>query len=268
MLARMKIVIASFSLIILAVSVSAQMERQILVTPNAEHPQIAKDSGLGGRVTVYVTVDQAGNVVSIGDVTGPDSVCPSVTRADVVALRESARAAAANAKFAAGDMPAMIPLNFDFPTRRLKYVEGDGKEYTAVNTPPATSNSSTTKTYDGYGDPSARSSKAPDYTGPVSIASDSPAPKQISGGVLNGKAMNLPKPPYPPAARAVRASGAVSIQVLITEEGDVFSASAVSGHPLLRAAARQAACGAQFSPTRLMGNPVKVSGVITYNFVP
>ena len=92
--------------------------------------------------------------------------------------------------------------------------------------------------------------------------------KPISGGVLNGKATSLPKPPYPPAARAVRASGAVSVQVLIDESGRVVSASAVSGHPLLRAAAVHAARGARFSPTQLSGQPVKVSGVITYNFVP
>jgi len=93
------------------------------------------------------------------------------------------------------------------------------------------------------------------------------APKQVSGGVLNGKARSLPKPAYPAAARAVNAEGAVSVQVLIDEEGNVISANAVSGHPLLRAAAAEAARGAVFSPTQLMGNPVKVSGVITYNFV-
>lgn len=93
-------------------------------------------------------------------------------------------------------------------------------------------------------------------------------PKTISGGVLNGKATSLPKPAYPPAARAVRASGAVSVQVLISETGSVISASAVSGHPLLRAAAAGAARSARFSPTMLSGQPVKVSGVITYNFVP
>lgn len=93
-------------------------------------------------------------------------------------------------------------------------------------------------------------------------------PKTISGGVLNGKATSLPKPPYPPAARAVRASGAVSVQVLISETGSVISATPVSGHPLLRPAAAAAARGARFSPTLLSGQPVKVSGVITYNFVP
>jgi len=93
-------------------------------------------------------------------------------------------------------------------------------------------------------------------------------PKTVSGGVLNGKATSLPKPAYPPAARAVRAGGSVSVQVLISESGSVISASAVSGHPLLRAAAESAARGAHFSPTLLSGQPVKVSGVITYNFVP
>ena len=95
-----------------------------------------------------------------------------------------------------------------------------------------------------------------------------PVPKTVSGGVLNGKATSLPKPAYPPAAKAVRASGSVSVQVLISETGSVISATAVSGHPLLRAAAASAARGARFSPTLLSGQPVKVSGVITYNFVP
>lgn len=92
--------------------------------------------------------------------------------------------------------------------------------------------------------------------------------KPVSGGVLNGKAISLPKPPYPAAAKAVRAAGAVTVQVLIDENGNVISATAVSGHPLLRQAAVEAAQRAKFSPTMLSGQPVKVSGVITYNFVP
>ena len=104
--------------------------------------------------------------------------------------------------------------------------------------------------------------------GPPPPPAPKPVPKQISGGVLNGKAISLPKPPYPAAAKAVRASGSVTVQVLIDENGNVVSATAASGHPLLRAAAVQAARGAKFSPTKLSGQPVKVSGVITYNFVP
>ena len=93
-------------------------------------------------------------------------------------------------------------------------------------------------------------------------------PKVISGGVLNGKAANLPKPEYPPAARAVRASGTVTVQVLVDVDGKVITASAVGGHPLLQSAAVTAARAARFAPTLLSGQPVKVSGVIVYNFVP
>ena len=91
--------------------------------------------------------------------------------------------------------------------------------------------------------------------------------KIISGGVLNGKAIDLPKPIYPPAARAVRAGGAVNVQVMVDENGRIISASAVTGHPLLRSSAEQAARAAKFTPTILGGKAVKVSGVIVYNFV-
>ena len=92
--------------------------------------------------------------------------------------------------------------------------------------------------------------------------------RQISGGVLNGKAASLPKPEYPAAAKAVQASGAVNVQITIDEQGNVVSATAVSGHPLLRAAAAAAAREAKFAPTLLQGVPVSVTGVLVYNFVP
>lgn len=94
-----------------------------------------------------------------------------------------------------------------------------------------------------------------------------PPVKQISGGVLNGKASTLAKPAYPAAARAVGTQGAVSVQVVIDEEGNIASAEAISGHPLLRAAATEAALQSKFKPTSLSGQPVKVTGVIVYNFV-
>jgi protein TonB len=64
----------------------------------------------------------------------------------------------------------------------------------------------------------------------------------------------------------VKAAGTVVVQVTVDENGNVISAHAVSGHPLLQAASVAAARGAKFSPTRLSGEPVKVNGVITYNF--
>ncbi len=91
--------------------------------------------------------------------------------------------------------------------------------------------------------------------------------KQISGGVLNGKAVTLAKPAYPAAARAVDAAGTVNVKVTIDEEGNVVSAEAVSGHPLLQTAAVQAAQQSTFKPTFLSGQAVKVTGVIVYNFL-
>lgn len=97
--------------------------------------------------------------------------------------------------------------------------------------------------------------------------SDNPT-KTISGGVLNGKATSFPKPAYPAAARAVKASGSVNVAVVIDEQGNVESANAVSGHPLLRAASVEAAKQAKFERTMLSGNPVKVTGILVYTFIP
>jgi len=89
----------------------------------------------------------------------------------------------------------------------------------------------------------------------------------INGGMLNGKAIEMPVPEYPTIARAAHASGAVTVEIMIDENGAVVAAHAVSGHPLLQAAAANAAWQASFTPTRLSGEPVRVTGVLIYNFV-
>lgn len=92
--------------------------------------------------------------------------------------------------------------------------------------------------------------------------------RPISGGVLNGKAITLPKPMYPEIARKSLAAGRVVVGVTIDEQGNVIEAHAVSGHRLLRAAAEDAARGARFTPTLLSGQPMMVTGTISYDFVP
>lgn len=208
-------------------------EAKVLSSPKVALPKEAKVTGLGGKVSVLVSVDEAGNVTAVEHVSGPGSVCTLVTRTDVLAMRRLAIEAAMKSKFS--------------PATRNGVAERSstsiGFEFTASKT-----------------DESGEEPKY--YSGPVSAAEGD------SNGVLNFKAISLPKPPYPPAARAVKASGSIGIQVLIDEDGSIFSAEAVSGHPLLRAAARGAACEAKFTPTMLEGKPVKVAGIITYNFVP
>lgn len=94
-----------------------------------------------------------------------------------------------------------------------------------------------------------------------------PKPPPIQSlGVINGKATYLAKPPYSAAAKQIRVEGSVNVQVLIDEKGNVVSASVVSGHPLLRAGAENAARQSKFSPTLLSNQPVKVTGIIVYKF--
>jgi TonB family protein len=88
----------------------------------------------------------------------------------------------------------------------------------------------------------------------------------ISAGVLNGKAISLPKPDYPPDARAAGAEGVVVIQVTVDEQGNVTEARAISGPKQLQEVSVNAALQAKFSPTLLSGEPVKVTGVLVYNF--
>ncbi|HKG47071.1 MAG TPA: energy transducer TonB [Pyrinomonadaceae bacterium] len=111
---------------------------------------------------------------------------------------------------------------------------------------------------------------------PVPANAPNPAPNQgqnqgqqnqkrppIAGGMLNGKAIYLPVPEVPPG----EASGVVLVAILIDEQGTVVDARAVSGPQHLHQAAANAARLARFTPTLLMGEAVRVSGTLSYNFV-
>jgi TonB family protein len=91
--------------------------------------------------------------------------------------------------------------------------------------------------------------------------------KDDATGVESGRILVMPKPGYPAIARAAHAEGEVEVKVIIGEEGTVIAAASISGHPLLQAASVAAARDAVFTPTRFYGKPVKVVGVIKYNFV-
>jgi len=105
---------------------------------------------------------------------------------------------------------------------------------------------------------------------PPAAAVPTPAPPKkilVSPKILNSVALSLPIPVYPEMAKRIHVVGSVSVQVLIDETGKVISAKAVSGHAMLTQVSVQAAQRARFSPTMLGDTPVKVSGVIVYNFV-
>jgi TonB family protein len=85
--------------------------------------------------------------------------------------------------------------------------------------------------------------------------------------VINGKAIYLDKPAYPLEARSFRLSGAVIVHVDIDEQGKVIGAKDLcQGLPYLSQTAVKAAFKARFTPTKVSGMPVKVTGVIVYKF--
>ena len=83
----------------------------------------------------------------------------------------------------------------------------------------------------------------------------------------NCKIISHPKPEYSKVAKAVNASGEVSVEVLIDEKGGVAEAKAVTGHPLLWMESEKAALKAKFEPQTLAGKPVRLRTILVYNFI-
>ncbi len=210
-----------------------------------EYPEAARLSGIGGQIGVNVTIDETGKVIAAEaePFDQRERKSEDGAKLDSVPVDPSLSEAAVDAAWKTKFPPTLLrgePVkitgkliyNFD-PKSGQDALIGDSKtEMKGVN-------------IDGQ-----------------SLG------RTVSGGVLNGKATSLPKPEYPATARAVRAGGTVMVKITIGEDGSVVAAEAVSGHPLLQAAATAAAREAKFSPTLLNGQPVKVSSILTYNFVP
>jgi len=103
---------------------------------------------------------------------------------------------------------------------------------------------------------------------PTIIRPGSPSPpsaatpsRNLNGSVLNGMAVSLPRPVYPPMAKQIGASGQVRVQVSVDGSGNVVSARAISGHPLLRSAAESAA-----RQSKMRTDAANTTGQIVYNF--
>lgn len=86
------------------------------------------------------------------------------------------------------------------------------------------------------------------------------------GATLADRKIYSPELVYPAIAKAASAEGTVGVRVTVDENGNVVAAEAVSGHPLLQAAAVRAARDSKFDPAVVEGKPVKASGVISFTF--
>ena len=90
----------------------------------------------------------------------------------------------------------------------------------------------------------------------------------ISAGVLNAKALDIPKPKYPVSARRKKIGGEVKASVFIDESGKVAWARVDNGNQLLRGAVKKVVCRALFKRATISGHPYSFTGLITYRFVP
>ena len=106
----------------------------------------------------------------------------------------------------------------------------------------------------------------PRPTGTPSPSPSLPSNRPVNAGILNGRAVTLPKPAYPPLARQMRASGQVAVQISVDESGNVTAARATSGNSLLRLPAEAAARQSKFNPIIVGNQAVRATGILVYNF--
>ena len=184
---------------------------------------------------------------------------PRVTTEDDIRLPQREQA------MAAVDQPEVMPKEVSAaPNPKLPVPKGPYTIGPDDINPPVTGGGSGSSS--GGGKPVVQQTQVvPVPDNPPPPAPPQP-PKTVSLGVITGKAISLPKPVYSEIAKRMRIEGVVRVQVLVDLEGRVVSATVVNGSPYLRAEAQKAAMQARFSPTLLNNQPVKISGVIIYNF--
>lgn len=90
--------------------------------------------------------------------------------------------------------------------------------------------------------------------------------KPIEEGVLNAKALSMPKAVYSEEAKRLKLKGRVTVRVVVDENGKVTSALAMDGPAPLRQAAEEAARQATFKPMTEGGIVTRMTGVLTYDF--
>src|SRR4030095_8309704 len=88
----------------------------------------------------------------------------------------------------------------------------------------------------------------------------------VISGVLNMKAILDSLPTYPQKAKDMHIEGRVEIQVLVNEDGEVIFANPLSGPEALWADSVKAAVAAWFQPSKLEGEPVKITGRLIFDF--
>ena len=107
----------------------------------------------------------------------------------------------------------------------------------------------------------------PNAAAPIqTAASNSETSGPMDVGSLISYATRQQAPIYPPAAKSMRASGIVKVEVTVDEAGDVTEVHKLTGPSLLQAAAKDAIRKWKFKPFVRDGQPVKAVGFVSFNF--
>lgn len=234
----------TFTLVVFFISASAYTIAQTVPDTGAKLVQMpaftlsdeAEAAGIEGRVYLAVDVDSMGAVKKAEVIAGPAWPCGSNPRKQLSTVRDGVRKNILAARFS----PAV--KNGKPTDTQVQVSVAVGKAYVEE----LKRQEEVKKAFD-------QSEKSP---------------RIVEGGVINGRAISLPAPAYPYAARSMRAGGTVAVEITVSETGKVIKAGAVNGHRELQSAARNAACKAMFTPTVLEGATVRVNGIVTYNFLP
>ena len=178
----------------------------------------------------------------------------------------TSRTYAASGRF--GLFPTLILLSVMFISMACQQqaVNDSANANAAAKATPANTSvaAKPTETEAKPADPAPVGKEVKPADGPA-LKSITPPDGAILAGVLNDLATSLPAPD-PAAAKAANESGTVTVEVVVNEKGTVVASSVVSGPQPLWRAAGEAARQARFAPPLQNGQPVKIAGVLTYDF--
>lgn len=91
--------------------------------------------------------------------------------------------------------------------------------------------------------------------------------KCINAGIVNTRATNLPKPPFPSTFNGkIKKLETVVVQIIVNESGDVIYARSILGHPVFKQASEVAARQTKFAPTLISGEPFNINALLVYKF--
>lgn len=235
--------------------------------PEPEYPEAAREGAVKGFVEVRIVISAEGRVTEAEAVAGPEPL-----RAAAVKAAEGWAFKPITVRGSAADVSGALVFKFDPEASPAAFAvhPTTGRALAAAPTEEAPSEAPEDEPGgDVSGVPAGEPGESPP---PPPTEEPAPAPDgskvvRLSGGVLAGKAVQRVDAEYPQTAKAAGVQGAVVVEVMVDESGYVVAARAVSGHPLLRDAAVQAAREWQFAQTLVEGVPVRVVGTLTFNFV-